>query len=235
MSSPQFDLTLHFGDRLSTIYDRRIGLFCPSYDALHRMIVPWVQGLPENSTVLSAGAGTGTEVVTLGGRFPGWRFVAVDASIDMLDACRKRTDASGITERVAFFHGRLQDYPSSASFDAASSIFVAHFIRDRQEKQSYFHSIAANLKPGGSLVIADLFGDKNSPEFVRLLNSWLLSYASHGISPEELARDRAHVETDVDFISENELFFLLSEAGFGNPLRFYQTYLFGGWVATKRA
>jgi len=210
-------------------------LFCPSYDALHRMIVPWVQGLPENSTFLSAGAGTGAEVVTLGGRFPSWRFVAVDASIDMLDACRKRTDEAGITDRVAFFHGRLEDYPSPAPFDAASSIFVAHFIKGRQEKLTYFRSIAANLKLGGLLVIADLFGDRNSPEFVRLLNSWLSSYASHGISPEELARDRAHVETDIDFISESELFLLLSKAGFGSPLRFYQTYLFGGWVAAKLA
>ena len=108
MPSPQFDVTVHFGDSLSAKYDRRIRLFCPSYDALHQMIVPWVQGLPENSTFLSAGAGTGAEVVTLGEWFPSWRFVAVDASIDMLDACRRRTDEAGITDRVAFFHGRLE-------------------------------------------------------------------------------------------------------------------------------
>ena len=42
-------------------------------------------------------------------------------------------------------------------------------------------------------------------------------YASHDISSEELARDRVHVETDIDFISESELFLLLSEAGFEKP------------------
>lgn len=233
MPSEQFDVTAHFDESLAAKYDRRIRLFCPSYDALHQMIVPWLQGLPEDSIFLSAGAGTGAEIVTLGKCFPSWHFVAVDVSPDMLSACRHRAAKADITNRVTFFNGRLQDYQSSAPVDAASSIFVAHFIKGREEKLAYFRSIAANLKPGGLLIFADLFGDRGSPEFAQLLNAWLLSYASHGVSAEELAQDRAHVERDVDFIPESSLFSLLSEAGFTNPLRFYQTYLFGGWVATK--
>lgn len=127
----------------------------------------------------------------------------------------------------------MQEYQPPAPFDAASSIFVAHFIKNREEKLAYFRSIAANLKSGGLLVVADLFGDKSSPDFARLLNAWLLSYASHGISPEELVQDRTHVERDVSFIPESELFALLHEAGFVSPLRFYQTYSFGGWVAIR--
>jgi tRNA (cmo5U34)-methyltransferase len=37
----------------------------------------------------------------------------------------------------------------------------------------------------------------------------------------------------VAFISEGELVALLREAGFATPVRFYQTFLFGGWVAAK--
>jgi len=230
--SEQFDVTAHFDENLAAKYDRRIHLFCPSYDALHQMIVPWLQGLLEGSAFLSAGAGTGAEIITLGKRFPSWRFVAVDVSTDMLGACRHRAVEAKMAERVSFFNGRLQDYQSSIPFDAASSVFVAHFIKGREEKLAYFRSIAANLKPDGLLILADLFGDKSSSEFVRLLNAWLASYASHGVSAEELVQDRAHVERDVDFIPESELVALLKEAGFANPLRFYQTYLFGGWVAT---
>lgn len=233
MPSEQFDVTAHFDESLAAKYDRRIRLFCPSYDALHQMIVPWLQGLPENSSLLSSGAGTGAEIVSLGKRFPSWRFVAVDVSADMLSACQHRAAKAEMTSRVAFFNGRLQDYQPSAPVDAVSSIFVAHFIKGREEKLAYFRSIAANLKPGGLLIFADLFGDKESPEFGRLLNAWLLSYAAHGISADELAKDRAHVERDVDFIPERELHSLLTEAGLTAPLRFYQTYLFGGWVATK--
>lgn len=233
MPSEQFDATTHFDESLAAKYDRRIRLFCPSYDALHQMIVPWLQGLPESSSFLSAGAGTGAEVVTLGMRFPSWRFVAVDVSPDMLSACQNRAAEAGMANRVTFFNGRLQEYQSPAPFDAASSVFVAHFIKGREEKLAYFRSIAASLKPGGLFVLADLFGDKSSPGFARLLNAWLLHYAAHGVSSEELVKDRAHVESDVAFIPESELVALLHEAGFVNTLRFYQTYLFGGWVATR--
>ena len=231
--SEQFDVTAHFDESLAAKYDRRIRLFCPSYDALHHMIVPWLQALPDGSTFLSAGAGTGAEIMTLGKCFPSWHFVAVDVSPDMLDACQHRATEAKMAERVSFFNGRLQEYQSPVPFDAASSVFVAHFIKGRDEKLAYFRSLAANLKPGGLLILADLFGDKSSPEFTRLLNAWLLSYAAHGISAEELAKDRVHVERDVDFIPESELCSLLCEAGFSAPLRFYQTYLFGGWVAER--
>jgi len=62
----------------------------------------------------------------------------------------------------------------------------------------------------------------------------MTSYASHGIPANELAKDRTHVESDLGFIPEDEMYALLTEAGFVNALRFYQAYLFGGWVATKR-
>lgn len=233
MPSGRFDVTTHFDESLAAKYDRRIRLFCPSYDALHQMIVPCLQGLPAGASLLSAGAGTGAEIVNLGKCFPSWHFVAVDISPDMLNACQNRATEAGMANRVTCFNGRLQEYQSPATFDAATSVFVAHSIKGREEKLAYFRSIAASLKPGGLLILADLFGDKNSPEFAQLLNAWLLSYASHGVSAEELLQDRAHVERDVAFIPESELAVLLSEAGFTTPLRFYQTYLFGGWVATR--
>ena len=197
------------------------------------MIAPWLQGLPEHTCFLSAGAGTGFEVLTLGKQFPSWRFVAVDPSTDMLNACRGRASESEMIDRVTFFNGRLQDYKSSVQFDAASSIFVSHFIKDREEKTEYFRSIAASLRPGGLFILADLFGDKNSTEFAKLFGAWLTSYASHGVSSEELREDQEHIERDVAFVPESELIALLAEAGFSPPIRFYQTYLFGGWLVTK--
>jgi tRNA (cmo5U34)-methyltransferase len=229
----QFDVSSHFDEGLAAKYDRRIRLFCPSYDALHEMIVPWLECLPEQSSFLSAGAGTGAEVFTLGKRFPSWHFAAVDVSSDMLKACERRMAEAGMASRVAFFNGRLQEYQSPTPFDAASSVFVSHFIKGREEKLAYFRSIAANLKPGGLFILADLFGDKGSPDFERLLGAWLASYAAHGVSAEELAQDRAHIDKDVSFVPESELFSLLSEAGFTAPVRFYQTFLFGGWVANR--
>lgn len=229
----QFDTAAHFNEDHAAKYDRRIRSFCPSYDALHQMLAPCFEGLPEHVSFLSAGAGTGAELLALGKHFPSWRFVAVDASSDMLRACRYRVAQSGMANRVTFFNGRLQDYKSPAPFDAASSIFVSHFIKSREEKSEYFRSIATNLRPAGLFILADLFGDRNAPEFASLFRAWLTFYASDGVPIEELAQDQAHIERDISFIPESELMAHLVEAGFSVPIRFYQSYLFGGWLAIK--
>lgn len=229
----KFNAEKHFDKSLSEKYDRRIRMFCPSYDALHRMIVPWFQGLPEDAIFLSSGAGTGAEIISLGKMFPSWSFVAVDVSANMISACRDRVAGTDLSGRITFLNDKLQECTLSASCDAASSIFVSHFIKCREEKLSYFRSISKNLKIGGVLVLADLFGDKTSPEFATLMDAWLRSYALHGISDEEFIKDKDHINSDVDFLTENELVLMLGEAGFATPIRFYQTYLFGGWVTTR--
>jgi tRNA (cmo5U34)-methyltransferase len=232
-SGEDFDASHYFDESLASKYDRRIRLFCPSYDALHQMMMPWLHKLPEQSVFLSAGAGTGAEILALGKRFPSWRFIAVDVSSSMLDSCRKRIAEVGLSDRVDFFNGPMQSYRSSSPLDAVSSIFVSHFIKDRRERLAYFRAVASNLRTGGLLVLADLFGDRETPEFSHLFDAWLRFYASNGIPDDELAKDRTHIERDVSFVPEAELFDLLDQAGFSTPIRFYQTYLFGGWVTKK--
>ncbi|MBG0810888.1 class I SAM-dependent methyltransferase [Methylosinus sp. H3A] len=229
-----FDAAAHFDEASATRYDRRIRSFCPSYDALHYIMAAWFEHLPERAEFLSAGAGTGAEILALGRRFPFWRFTAVDVSRDMSNACRDRVVAAGMADRTACFHGRLQEFRPATPFDAASSIFVSHFIAGWNEKLAYFRAVSSLLKPGGTFVLADLFGDRASREFGSLLEAWLVSYASQGVETRELEKDRAHIDDDIAFASESELLDLLNEAGFDAPIRFYQTFLFGCWAMTKR-
>jgi tRNA (cmo5U34)-methyltransferase len=235
MSQPPepFDPQTYFDQAVADRYDQGIRLSCPGYDALHQMIAPWLALLPGDCSFLSAGAGTGAEIVALARRFPSWRFVGVDVSADMLQACRRRIAEADIRNAVTLFNGRVEDYRAPAPFDAASSVFVAHFIKGRERKLAYLRAIAANLKPAGVFVLADLFGDQRSPDFMKLLRAWLISYMSQGISAENLAQDIAHILKNIAFMPEGDLPGLLLEAGFVDPLRFYQAYLFGGWVAAK--
>ena len=173
----QFDASTHFENSLAAKYDRRIRLFCPSYDALHQMIAAWFRSLPERANFLSAGAGTGAEILTLGKLFPSWRFTAVDASHDMLKACHGRIADAGMVNRVAFFNGQLQEYQSSEIFDAASSVFVSHFIKCRDARLAYFHAVSSNLKPGGVFVLADLFGERAHQHLVSCwTHGWFLTH-----------------------------------------------------------
>ena len=232
-SHDRFEVSQHFDAALAERYERRIRMFCPSYDALHEMIGTLFSRLPKDASILSVGAGTGAEVIRLGTRSPSWRFVAADISPDMLHVCRERVEGQRMSGRVEYFHGRLRDYCPPLPFDAATSIFVSHFILSREERMAHFQAIADSLKPGGLLVFGDLYGDRHSVNFAHLLASWLDGYAAHGVLEMELNKDREHIEHDIAFIPESELLDLLERSGFSRPIRFYQTFLFGAWVGYK--
>lgn len=230
-----FDAATYFDAGVAARYDQGIRLSCPGYDALHAMVASLLRLLPDDARVLSAGAGTGAEILALGRRFPAWRFTAVDVSPDMLRACAVRVQAAGMAGRVEAFAGRVEDYPREERFDAATSIFVAHFISGAERKLGYLRSIAGRLKPGAPLVLADLHGAKGSPEFIELLKAWLLHYVSHGANAQKLEQDLQLILRDIAFAPEAEILDLLEEAGFERGVRFYQSFLFGGWIAARRA
>lgn len=229
------DIAAYFGAGHAVIYDRRIRQRCPTYEGLHRMLGSSLYPMPEAAHVLIAGAGTGWEILTLGRRFPSWRFLAADLSADMLEACRRRAAEAGLASRVAYHCGDLRSFESAEAFDGATSVFVSHFISKRSDRLAFYRSIAKSLKPGAAFLLADLFGEKGTPQFSRHLEAWLASMAEQGVSAEDLAKDRAHLAADIAFLPEPELLSLLTEAGFESPTRFFQTWLFGGWVMNKRA
>jgi tRNA (cmo5U34)-methyltransferase len=229
-----FDVVAYFNGEIAERYDQGIRLSCPSYDALHQSLGALLGQPAPGARHLSAGTGTGEELLTLGARDASWRFVGVDASADMLRVCRQRMDAAGLAGRVELFHGRLEDYECGPEFDSASSIFVAHFLRTREEKRAYLRAIADRLKPGARFVLADLYGDRHSKEFAILFEAWLVHYVSHGIPEEKLRSDLDHILRNFSFAPASELMAMLDEAGFTDIAHFYQNFLFGGWVARKR-
>lgn len=234
-----FNPVQHFDDTMATRYEQRIRLFCPGYEALHRMLPSLLQSselpLPPNARFLSVGAGTGEEVLTLGTPFPGWEFLAVDVSPEMLALARKKVAAAGMAQRVTLFQGFLQECTTPHLYDAASSIFVAHFIKEPKARLAYFQSIAHRLKPGAPFVVADLFGTPGTAQFKALFGAWHAGYSAHGISLEQVEKDFLHIQNDVAFLPEETILNLLEEAGFTAPARFYQTLLFGGWVVHKKS
>jgi tRNA (cmo5U34)-methyltransferase len=232
-SAGEADPAAIFDGAMAARYDEGIRVSCPAYDALHRMIVPWLSLLPADASFLSAGAGTGAEIITLARQHPGWHFTGVDASADMLAVCERRVAEAGIGSSVELHHGPVERYRARAPFDGAASIFVVNYLHGRARKLAYLRGIAANLKPGAPLVLADLHGSRASPGFIRLLQAWLLMYVASGVTGENLADLTARILRDIDFVPESEVLELLAEAGFAGTVRFFQAYLFGGWVTVR--
>ena len=79
--------------------------------------------------VLVVGAGGGAEIEHFLPANPGWRITGVDPSRDMLALAQAKAERLGVAERVTLIQGTVDDLPASASFEAATCIYVLHFAR----------------------------------------------------------------------------------------------------------
>src|SRR5262245_56174420 len=76
--------------------------------------------IPPNARVLILGGGTGEILDKLVQQNPGCRIWYIDASIEMLEAAKKR---ASVTENVLFIHGTQDAIPEGQQFDAVITNF----------------------------------------------------------------------------------------------------------------
>ena len=225
-SAPTFD------EERAAAYDERIRRLAPGYDVLHDALASVAASLlGDDAHVLVVGAGTGTEIVRLAQVHPGWRFTAVDPSAEMLDRCRERVEAEGLGTRVEYANDRIEALPGESRFDAATSVFVAHFIQEPTAKQHFFHAIARRLRSGAPLILADLYQGASGDALEQLTAAWRCAVRRAGMEAEAVERAFARMERQIDFVPEVDLAQILDETGFSAPTRFYQCFLWGAWWA----
>lgn len=75
--------------------------------------------------------------------------------------------------------------------------------------------------------------DREDPSFAQFLAAWKGHYGAAGIPEAEVDEDFARTDATVSFIPEQDLRGLLADSGFFDVRRFFQAFLFGGWVARK--
>jgi ubiquinone/menaquinone biosynthesis C-methylase UbiE len=108
----------------------------------------------ESGRALDIGTGPGQIVLKLARRVPGWTFIGVDRSANMIahaqkDAGQKRTGAQA---RFFVADGNRLAFPD-ASFELVMCNSVLHHIA---EPQKLFVEVARLVKPGGAILIRDL-------------------------------------------------------------------------------
>lgn len=226
----------YFGPDQAAVYDQQYAKMAPLRDALHLLMEAILCDLPPNARILCVGAGTGAEIIRLAQRFPGWHFMAVDPSGPMLNICRQRIEELGFSSRCAFHEGYLDSLPGAeASFDAATSILVSHFILSEDERQALFRGVSDRLRPGGLLVNADLAGDLSIPSYDSLLEVWMRVMSAAEITAEKREAIRAAYGKAVAFLAPDKQASLIQSAGFEPPVQFLQTGLIHAWYASKAA
>lgn len=221
----------HFDEERAEAYDERIRQLASGYDALQDTVAAALAfRLPATAHLLVAGAGTGAEIVRMGRAHPQWRFTAVDSSPAMLERCRAAVAEAGMEDRVSYVPERVEAMPDTATFDAATSLFVAHFIEGEEAKQRYFRSIAERLSSGGPLVWADLYRPPTEAAFQRLWAAWREQMRTQ-MPADAVAQAVERIEEGISFVRPTTQERIVTEAGFTPPTRIHQQLLWGAWMA----
>lgn len=104
---------------------------------------------------LDLGTGPGDIPILIAQACPAARIVAVDAAQTMLDIARQRVAAAGLQDRIELQRADVKALPfADDSFDEVFSNTILHHI---PEPLDLLREAARVLRPGGRLLIRDLF------------------------------------------------------------------------------
>ena len=221
-----------FNQDMAKRYDERNSKLAAISENLHFLVRLVLADLPANARILCVGVGTGAEILSLAKARPGWTFVGVDPSAEMLEVCRNRLEQEGVAERCALIHGYVQDAPDGSAFDAVLSILVAHFI-SRAQRKDFYRNIIERLSPQGYFVIAEISADLDAPEFPAMLKNWEQVQVLMGAAPDSLQNLAEMLRNTLNVVAPAETVALWKESGFNLPVQFFQAFMIRGWYATK--
>ena len=123
---------------------------------------------PEIGALLDIGTGTGRLLELLAVRTQ--RALGVDASRDMLALARARLSERGLADRCTVRQADMYRLPlADRSFDAVTLQMVLHYAED---PAAALTEAARVLKPGGTLLVADLAPHGQASVLARFAHRW---------------------------------------------------------------
>lgn len=224
-------MTDYFPPAAAATYDEKNRKLSPISEAIHFLTGLVLKDLPPRARILCIGVGTGAEILSLATKFPEWTFVGVDPSEAMLKVCKDRLEAAHVLDRCQLIHGYTKDV-AEEKFDAAVSILVGHFV-PRDERSSLYQQIINRLNIGGCFVNIEISFDLNSDSFPAMLKEWSKIQSLMGATPSSLDNLESTLRERLAILPPNEVEDLMKQAGFGYPIKFFQTFMISGWYAKK--
>lgn len=225
------EIPFDFDGDYGSHYDSFIRQVIPGYDSLHALAGALLEpGCGEDGRILVVGCGSGTEMAILGQRHPSWSFLGVDTSEAMIAATWRMVCSRGWENRVALFHGNLQEVPPNQRFSGATCILVSHFLEGADSKTSLFRDIGKRLAPGGRLVVADAC-DEDSELFRTMMDCRWNFAKAQGAPIERYRKFQSDCQRALKSVSPGHEQELISEAGFSCVRRFWTSLHVNAWLA----
>lgn len=219
----------HFSDPEAVArYAERPVRLVPGFLDLQRMAgILLAERVGSDGRVLVLGAGGGLELKAFADWQPGWSFVGVDPSAEMLALAAQTTAA--VKARVELHEGYIESAPMGP-FDAATCLLTLHFV-PRDQRINTLVALRKRLKPGAPLVVAH----HSFPQSEDQKALWLGRYAAFATAsgvPAEQTQNAAHmIGAQLPVISPEQDEAMLTAAGFTDVCPFYMAFTFRGWVA----
>lgn len=202
--------------------------FVPGMDALHRMAgILLAERVPQDAKILVLGAGGGLELNAMAQAYPGWSFVGVDPSAEMLKQAERTLGANAA--RVELVQGYIEDAPPGP-FDGATCLLTLHFL-DAAGRERTVRDIHRRLEPGAPFVAAH----SSFPQAPEEREHWLSRYAAYAIASgadvDHTHKAREAVGASANMLSPEQDESILCAAGFTSVSLFYAAFTWRGWIA----
>lgn len=220
-------------DQQASGYEQQQKKLAPIHEGLYFQLEWIFSELPDNARILCLGLGAGAELSYLANKFPNWSFTAVEPSGAMLSVCRQRAEKESFTSRCTFHEGYLESLPDLEPHDAATCFMVSQFFLDKEERTSFFRSIAARLRPEGILVSADLSAEVGSHEYKELLRAWVSMLHAADVPAGAIEKIHATWTKDVAILPASKVMTIIKHGGFSLPVQFYQAGFVHAWCAKR--
>ncbi|WP_341988455.1 class I SAM-dependent methyltransferase [Azorhizobium sp. AG788] len=199
----------------------------PGFGDLQRMTrLLMAETAPADGRILVVGAGGGLELRVFAEAQPGWRFVGIDPSAEML---KLATHTLGpFADRADLHEGYIVSAPTGP-FDAACCLLTLHFV-PLEDRLSTLTEIRRRLKPGAPFVVAH-----HSVPAGPARDLWFDRFgafaAGNGVAFDARTGGARVVGERLPILSPEEEVDSLRAAGFTDPQLFYAALTFRGWVA----
>jgi tRNA (cmo5U34)-methyltransferase len=225
--------TIVFDREPTSNHDKQFAKLAPMRKGLDMSIDMVLSELADNARILCVSVGTGRELIHLAQHFPQWQFTAVEPAAPMLDICRQKAEEYGIESRCTFHEGYLVSLPASDEFDAATCIWVSHFIMQREERRNFFRQISARLRPHGYLVSSDAASDMSTPTYKSLLDVSRRMFQYAEMPAEEIEKIVGAYGQQIAVLPTQDVESIIASSGFDTPVLFFQTFLIHAWYAKR--
>lgn len=226
--------TFTFDEHVAQVFDDMIHRSVPGYATIVALTGLLAARYAQRDTVafdLGCSLGATTLAMLKHVQQPGFRVIAVDNSVAMIERCKRNLEHTGMAGHVDLICADLRNIHIKRA-SVCTLNFTLQFLPP-QERLSLLRDIAAGLEPGGALILSEKVRFADEIEDTAFADFHHDFKRANGYSDLEIAQKRAALEQVLipDTLEEHTT--RLRQAGFRQSQVWFQCFNFLSLLALK--